>query len=220
MTVTHDQLRAARALLDLDQKDVAAASGLNVNVLSRIERGEVRPHEATIEKLLAFYERAGVEFTENNGVREKALVRSTIYRGERGFINFARDVCDTLEQQGGEVCVSNVDERNWDRWLGKYRDEYLARMGALGNLKSRILIRKGDTYRIASYAEYRSVDLESFGSAPFYVYGEKVAMILFKEEDCIVVVIENREIADAQRRQFGVMWRSAEPVHGSERIQE
>jgi transcriptional regulator with XRE-family HTH domain len=199
---------------------VAEASGVNMVVVSRVERGEVRPRESTVEKLAAFYEKSGIEFLPDNGVCERRSVSSRMYQGERGFIAFARDVVETVREVGGEVCVSNVDERMWDRWLGGYREEYLAAMGALGNFTSRLLVRAGDAYTIAPYAEYRSVDEASFGWAPFYVYGDKVAMILFKEEDCIVVVITNREIADAQRRQFGVMWRSAKPPDGSGRIQK
>jgi len=216
--VTHVQLRAARALLGHDQRIVADATGINVNTFSRIERGETRPHDKTRAKLLAFYEQAGIEFTPHNGVCERRMVSSKVYRGAPGFMAFAHDVYETVRTDGGEICVSNVDERQWERWLGEYREEYLANMGALRNFKSKLLIRSGDTHTIASYAVYRSVDPESFGSAPFYVYGDKVAMIVFKEEDCIIVVVENREIADAQKNQFGVMWRSAKPVDGSGRI--
>ena len=217
ITVSHVQLRTARTHLDLSQQAVADAVGTHKNVISRIESGQSNPQQQTREALISFYEDAGIEFIEHNGIRERAEVRAKIYRGRAGFIDFANDVYETIKKDGGgEVYVSNVDERLWDKWIGDYRDEYLAKMSALQNFKSKIIIRSDDDYIVAGYAEYRCVEPEDFGSMPFYVYGEKVAMILFREADCIVVVINNKEIAEAHRTDvFGRLWQSAHAADGS-----
>jgi len=209
MKQTASQLRSARANLDLKPKHVADAVGLSVKGIRDIEREKVIPYSSTIERLVDFYENAGIEFTEYDGVRKRPEITSKTYRGQSGFLDFARDVYQTTKLEGGAICVSNVDERLWDKWMGDFHHQYLRQMGALDNIKSKIIIREGDTYKVAYYAEYRSVKPEEFGSVPFYVYGNKVAMILFSETDVIVVVITNREIAEEHRLLFERLWQSA-----------
>ena len=67
------QLRAARALLRWDQKDLAQASGLSLPTIKRMEAsdGEVRGTASNVWKLQRAIEAAGVEFTDDDapGVR-------------------------------------------------------------------------------------------------------------------------------------------------------
>ena len=50
---------------------------------------------------------------------------------------------------------------------------------------------------------------ENFGSVPFYVYGDKLAFILFKEEPQIIV-LDYPEIAKAYTAQFLSFWEKAD----------
>lgn len=85
-------------------------------------------------------------------------------------------------------------------------------MGALKKQRKfnfRILVKEGDTYFPArAYADYRWISPEYFHTVPFYVYGNKLAIIHFQKGPTIHVV-ENKDIADAQRIQFNVFWESA-----------
>ena len=47
--------------------------------------------------------------------------------------------------------------------------------------------------------------------AALRIYGNKVALMLFSEEQPIAVVIENKAIADGYRKYFEVMWKAAKP---------
>ena len=65
------QLIAARALLQLEQRELAQLSGLHVNILVRMEADgwEMVPGTTTtINRVLDVLEKRGVEFIEN-GVR-------------------------------------------------------------------------------------------------------------------------------------------------------
>jgi hypothetical protein len=78
-----------------------------------------------------------------------------------------------------------------------------------GKYSFKILIKEGDTNFIASdYAEYRWVPKENFHSVPFYVFGNSLAFLIFGD-DVIVHMIQNAEIADAQRTQFKLVWETA-----------
>ena len=48
------------------------------------------------------------------------------------------------------------------------------------------------------------------GNVPFYVFGDKLAIIIFEEQrDSRIVVISSALVAKAYREQFDVLWASA-----------
>ena len=71
--LTSEQIRAARALLRIEQRRLAEASGVSLETVKRIERtpGPISAYAATVEKLQGALETAGVEFTNGGqpGVR-------------------------------------------------------------------------------------------------------------------------------------------------------
>lgn len=73
--LTSEQIRAARALLRWDQKDLARAAGISVETIKRIEKtpGPVSAYLATVEAITKALEIGGAEFTNGDapGVRLK-----------------------------------------------------------------------------------------------------------------------------------------------------
>jgi len=67
--LTAEQVRAARALLRIEQADLAEASGLSLPTIKRLEltRGPLGGYEKTITALRRALEKAGVEFIPENG---------------------------------------------------------------------------------------------------------------------------------------------------------
>ncbi|TJW39666.1 MAG: XRE family transcriptional regulator, partial [Mesorhizobium sp.] len=67
--ITSEQLRAARALLQWDQKRLAAASKVSTATIKRLEplSGQLRANEVTVEALRRALEMAGIEFIPENG---------------------------------------------------------------------------------------------------------------------------------------------------------
>ena len=61
--ITAAQLRAARALVGMDQKDLAAASGLSLPTIQRMEASEgvIRGNVDSLMKLAAALNGAGIE---------------------------------------------------------------------------------------------------------------------------------------------------------------
>lgn len=90
--ITAPQLRAARALLSVDQRDLADMSGLSVPTIQRMESsdGVIRGNVDSLTKLVAALEDAGIELINDGatspiggrGVRLKEHVgRPKAYRG-------------------------------------------------------------------------------------------------------------------------------------------
>lgn len=70
--ITAAQLRAARALLGLDQRGLAALSTLSVPTIQRMEASEgvIRGNVDSLMKLVAALEEAGIELIGENAVSE------------------------------------------------------------------------------------------------------------------------------------------------------
>src|SRR5947209_8081046 len=85
--ISSAQLRAARALLGIDQRKLAALSGLSLPTIQRMEASEavIRGNLDSLMKLVASLEAAGIELIGENapssgggrGVRLKAVPSSS-----------------------------------------------------------------------------------------------------------------------------------------------
>ena len=80
MSITSEQIRAARALLRWEQRDLAQASGVSLPSVKRLETrpGDLAAQERTIVQLRKALEKAGVEFIAENG--GGAGVRPALHR--------------------------------------------------------------------------------------------------------------------------------------------
>jgi transcriptional regulator with XRE-family HTH domain len=69
MDITSEQLRAARALLRWEQKDLAEASKVSLPTVKRLEQkpGPLAAQGRTISDLTRAIEAAGVQFIPENG---------------------------------------------------------------------------------------------------------------------------------------------------------
>lgn len=210
--ITAAQCRSARALLNWSQPELAQRCGMHVQTISAFESDTSTPSKRTLEKITNTFESSGIEFLSHDGVRR--IKRDVItYDGVSGFDAFIADVYQTVKSVGGDVCVSNVNEKDFDKhvsWGGApYHLKKMAELKESINFSFRILVKEGDTYFPASdYAEYRWIDSKYFRTVPFYVYGDKLAIINF-QKGATVHVVESKEIADAQRIQFSLFWDSA-----------
>ena len=69
MSISSEQVRAARALLRWEQRDLAKASGISLPSVKRLETqpGALAAQPKTIAALRRALEKAGVEFIAENG---------------------------------------------------------------------------------------------------------------------------------------------------------
>jgi transcriptional regulator with XRE-family HTH domain len=65
--VTPAQCRAARGLLDWSPQDLASQAGIGIVTVRQVEAGSTKPRPATLIVLKQAFERAGVEFIDENG---------------------------------------------------------------------------------------------------------------------------------------------------------
>lgn len=211
--ISSSQCRAARGLLNWSQIELARRCDMHKQTVSNFEAEKSTLSQLSLEKITLMFERNGVIFTEQGGVNPN--ISSVItYRGQAGFIEFLELVYQTARDQGGDICVSNVDEALFTKHLEEETDKfYMERMKQIKtNFTFKIIIKEGDTNIVASdYAEYRWIPTEQFHGVPFYVFGDNLAFLIFDDQTTIHLIY-HPEIASAQRTQFTMAWENAQPV--------
>ena len=65
--ITPAQCRAARALLEWSQNDLAEQAGVGIITVHQLEAGTSQPRRATLDVIRRAFERASVEFIDENG---------------------------------------------------------------------------------------------------------------------------------------------------------
>jgi predicted transcriptional regulator len=65
--ITPEQSRAARGLLGWNQQDLADQAGVGIVTVHQMEAGVTQPRRATLDVIRRAFERAGVEFIDENG---------------------------------------------------------------------------------------------------------------------------------------------------------
>ncbi|MAS87141.1 MAG: hypothetical protein CMH30_04070 [Micavibrio sp.] len=207
------QIRAARAITRENQSEFSNNCGISVPLLKMIELEEAGVTLKTAEKIIAYMEAKNYEFTEEGGI-QPISGHTQVYSGQKGFVDFIRDVYATISVVGGEICVNNVDESLFLKWQGDEADAHMQRMSSLTNYQFKILVKEGDSNFVASkYAIYKWSSADRFDAITYYIYGKKVATIIFQAENVVVYVTKDQILADYHRQKFNFEWeRAIEPI--------
>ncbi len=211
--ISIEQLRAARGLLGWTQAKLAQMSKLSVPAIARLERSEVDPRVNTLERLQNCFEAAGVEFTDNSGVRKRGeQVKIELWDGADCIAKFMDDYFATLVATKTEGLFSGIDEQAFALQNKKQLAHNLQRMAKLG-LTERILLKQGDTFIAGPphVTTYHWICADLWGQVPYILYGDKLAVI-FQGPPQRVLVIDNPSLAQTYRQQFEVIWQKSSPV--------
>lgn len=221
-TISSRQIKAGRALLDMSQEDLAVATSLSIATIRKLELGNISPRNSTNEHIRSALEKAGLEFLEPNGVRQRPD-EITIYEGHEGTCRFYDDVYAFAREKGGDI-VEVGDEREDDivKSMGEYRKVHTARMTDLIHRAQVKCILTGKlTVAPAPYCEYRSISTAYVHSVPFYIFGNNYAVFLFDANPSPRIIIHHSALlADAYRKQFYSMWDKATPFFVPEHLKK
>ena len=205
---TIEQIRAARALLDWSQSDLAEHSGLSQTGIARIENGTNQPNSRTLAKIEAAFEKADIEFLGTSGVR-KMSGEIKVLRGREGFRSFMDDVYEKARDLGGEISLFNGMPKLFNKLLGEdWYQMHARRMDEVkGNYNFRIMVKEGEELFIAGdFAQYRWFPGNLFREKTFYAYGNTLAFMSFSEDDVEIRMITQADFADSFRVLFNIAW--------------
>lgn len=216
--ISPHQIKAARALLDWSQDDLAKAALLSVATVRKLEMGNISPRGKTNQHILDAFEDAGLEFIEPNGVRQRPD-DIVVFDGENGIRSFFDDVYETSLKTGEDVIQVWPSARDIVKVMGAYRQFHAERMTALHEqARVKCILTEDRDYLPSLYCEYRFLSRHFVDSVPFYVYGDKYAIVpSLVGASMKVIVIHSRAASEAFRRQFDSMWEKATPIKDPKR---
>jgi len=212
--ISSDQIRAARALLNLSQQDLAAKAGITAKLLNDIEAGSARPRSGHLVVIKNALENLGIEFLDGSGIRRKgeALDIERI-EGSDLLQHFYADILNALPKTGGEVLYMGVNNPRFGHYVEEKLQAYREFEGEAieRGIGERLLFLEGDTNFLSKRNGYRWIPRKLFGETPITIYGDNVSVILWGPPGRMII-IRNKAIAETLRCHFEAIWSLGEPV--------
>jgi len=207
--ISTGQIRAARALLDWTQGELAKRSGLSLRALNSIERGLAVPRIDNLRAIQETLERENIEFGENDGVRRKTERLEIIkLEGDTYLNHHLIDIMQEVHTPGAEIFYNLASEEPHSILRPEMLDDYFRHIARRG-ITERILIATNEQWILSPPSWYRWMKPEAFNHIFYIVYGDNVAFQILGRPHR-VIVIRNPGIADMFRRQFEFNWKTAE----------
>jgi transcriptional regulator with XRE-family HTH domain len=194
------QIRAARALIELKQEDLANAANVSLATIQRIESGE-DGNARTQAKIRQALQSLGVRFTDNGVTWDEFPVLFT--QGathEEAYLQLINDAHDHLKgRKNPELLIMYADDKVSppsvnDKYRAMRRD----------GIKMRQFIKEGNEYIIGPLNEYRYIPARFFANRVTLIYGDRIANEMADVHRGIIRV--DALNADIQRNTFNMLW--------------
>ncbi|MDD5586320.1 MAG: helix-turn-helix transcriptional regulator [Alphaproteobacteria bacterium] len=216
--ITISQIRAARALLNWTQGDLAKKCGLSLRALNSIERGLALPRLDNLRSIQETFERADIEFQEFDGVRRRTERLEILkFEGVHCMEQHLVDVVQSM-QAPGEVLMSLGSEKKFTGLRAKTLDDYFAHLARHG-ITERGLVANGETFVVGRPSAYRWLSPEAFSQVAYVVYSDTV-IFLIPKKPLRTILIRSPSMAEMFRRQFEFNWKTAETPWFAKRYKE
>ena len=204
--IDYRQIRAARALLNWSQADLARASGLATSSVKNIESESGSARKETLEQVFDAFDENGLEFMPGFGVRLKNHI-VTVHDDKRATSALLDDIyTHTQTAAERQVCIIGLDEGFSVETDGLLLlTSHIERLTKAG-IRERILVCEGDTCFLNAPDCYRWLPRQYFTrSAPIYIYGDRIA-IHSGSLKRRTVILEQKALAVHQRMLFALLW--------------
>ncbi len=199
------QIKAARALLNLKQSDLASLAGLSLPSINNIEREIISPRAGTIKKIRQALEDKGILFIDETGVQiKKEPFEILQFEGADFIAKQNDDLFACMQGPDDEALMCSLDERMFPKFAPDQVMRY-EKHQTRTKFKERILIEEGDDFLLAKPNVYRWVPKELMGKVAYLVYKNRFVLIMWEAKR--VVIVKNQAIADNFRAQFNYLWR-------------
>ncbi len=198
------QIRAARALIDMSQPELAEASGVSVAALRRIEAGE-EGNARTYEKLKRALQSRNVVFTQDGVAWQQFPVIHTFGKShEEAYLALLEDAHEHLKTvKNPELLIMYADDRVSPPSVNnKYRA-----MRSEG-IAMRQMVMEGNEYLIGPLEEYRYIPRKHFANRVTLIYGDRIANETADVHQGLVRIDPLN--ADIQRKTFDLLWEKLE----------
>ena len=189
------QIKAGRALLAIDQINLANTLGITHAKISRAESGETKSVEV-LHEIQRGMEQLGIVFLPSGGV-DKTNTHVEVIEGHGCYSALLERISTDRSSEtllimfsSDQVSPSEVNER--------YR--LIRNKGIV----MRQLIMEGDSYIMGDLNEYRTVSEKYFTNVVTLIYGDKVAQV--NGDETRIVIYHDPVLAKRERQIFDFFW--------------
>lgn len=138
----------------------------------------------------------------------KEPLRVETYKGRNVTRIALRDIILRLKEKGGEVLCTAVDESIPAQGYETIIEQYERDMRTY-HITERVIIREGTKGLFQQGTSiYRKIPVKFFNSNPVQVYGNNVQILVWGNPDYLII-IRSKDVADAYRKQFELLWKIA-----------
>lgn len=198
MTIKPSLLRAARALLNWSQKDLAERSGISDVSIINFENEKRTPHQNTLDKIKQSFELAGISFTKNGLELNEDTI--TIIEGENWYVRLLDDVYyNLMDEKDAELLIMFSDDRVSPP---EVNDRYRKIRNA--GIRMRQLVEDGNTYLMGPLKEYRYLPSARFKNYVALIYGNRVAICT--ADNSKAVVFKDPHLTQAWTNLMDILW--------------
>lgn len=204
--ITIEQIRAARAMLNWSQKQLAEAAGISRRSLISIEAGLVVPRLPTVKAIKNALEKARITFADGCTVtRQLEVFDVDRLEGVGAIESLVNDLIECCRLGASEVLLCNTDERRWEEnTTPAIKERYYGNLEKL-DVNERCLIMHGDTTTFGDPTTYRWMPQEYYSEASYIVCGSMLAIVVWQPV-LRIVRIQNEAISKSYRRHFECLW--------------
>jgi len=198
--------RAARALLDWQQIDLATHAGLSLSAVKDFEAGSAKTRPNTQKTIQNTLENNGIEFPSSGGVRAIDDVATiTRFTGPTFMQKWNDDIFQSCTDPRQEILTSSTDEQLWSSPLVVQANQQFLTWLKQSQTTLKSLIPEGHkTFNLPKKC-YRFVPASMLGKITYCLYADRLAFILWKKKQ--IIVIRNKSIVETFRSQFDYLWR-------------
>lgn len=210
--IDYRQIRAARALLNWSQADLARAADMATSSIKNMESENSSSRRESLAQIAEAFDLNGVEFTPGTGLRLKNDI-VTIHDGKHASAALLNDIyAHAQAAMHREVCIIGLDETYSVETDGLLLlANHIDRLTRAG-VSERILICEGDTRYLNTPECYRWLPRSYFTrNSPIYIYGDRIAVHSGSLKRR-TIIIEARPLAQHMRMLFSLMWDCASTV--------
>jgi transcriptional regulator with XRE-family HTH domain len=202
--ISVEQMRAARALLNWKQSDLARESGVSLASINNIEREISSPRLDTMVAIEMAMYKAGIEFLGQDGLRKhKEAFAIKELQGKDFIKEWMDDFTSCMTGPEDMLLVCGLDEREFPKHAPDQLlrfDEHHKKTG----FQERIMIKEGDNFLTGAPECYRWISHELIGAVPYLVYKDRYVIAMYEAKR--IIIIRNQSIADNFRKQFEFLW--------------
>ena len=194
--ITGRKLRAARNLLDWTQNDLAEHSDVALSSISQFEAEHQTLSQKSIDKIINALMANGIVFTPHGIEHHDEKIRLC-----QSFIEVLEDAQAFLAP-GDEILMHCADERRSTQEATDKIKELTEK-----GIQIKMTYCEGNGFMTLNPENYRWIDKNYFASADVSVIYKTKYVLHVEGEQKTFIIIDEKNLADAMRRQFEYWWK-------------